>query len=550
MFKDNYLGLSWHPEKEEIYYILKERSGFSLMRGAPFKAPLRMGQRPSSFFIAPKSLLYIDAIDEKKQHLTLEQNGIKKILLKSGSRLHSPFLRGDKAYVLKEGATSALYEIDLVTFKSQILWQDDKLSLQDLQVSSCGRWLSVQVFEKKSPLWHESQILLLEKKSSNNLSFFYGKKEYVHYHPRFSQDGDCLFYLEEGKECSVLHRVCLKTRFKERWPLLEGFGYSENPQKSIFAVIDSDLIVIVSQKWGRSRLILWDLKGDTRKTLPHPCSHIEAIDYHKSTGKIVSLGASYHIEPQLFYQDLRAPARPFLETKKALKSGGDRDWHFTFEGKKGEVHGFFYPPNGGVEKPPLVVLLHSKITGQVCETWPEKAHKLHKMGIAVFYMNYRGSIGYGPSYRRSADGLFGLLEGEDVVLGVKKLRALQKVGDKVVIWGGGLGGYAAISALWRQKGFFQGAIGVFPPLGGEYDLTCGVLDKLKKEHMVSKVALFLSEGICAEKKAALSSLQKTLSKDHFFLHFFKGKENRFLTDECFYDYEKKVFQFLKECFQT
>jgi dipeptidyl aminopeptidase/acylaminoacyl peptidase len=79
-------------------------------------------------------------------------------------------------------------------------------------------------------------------------------------------------------------------------------------------------------------------------------------------------------------------------------------------------------------------------------------------GFAVAAPNYRGSTGFGRTYRTALDGLWGIADVDDVIAYTRGLVADGLVDDRALfIRGGSAGGFTALRAL--ESGLFLGATG-------------------------------------------------------------------------------------------
>lgn len=114
---------------------------------------------------------------------------------------------------------------------------------------------------------------------------------------------------------------------------------------------------------------------------------------------------------------------------------------------------------------PLVVLPHGGplVPGdKVGFDWWAQAFA--SRGYAVFQPNYRGTEGYGETFRRAAYGQFGRKMQTDISDGVAALTA-QGVVDpgRACIVGASYGGYAALAGVTLQKGLYRCAASVAGP---------------------------------------------------------------------------------------
>ena len=137
----------------------------------------------------------------------------------------------------------------------------------------------------------------------------------------------------------------------------------------------------------------------------------------------------------------------------------------TFPSEKGKKsYGFYYPPRNknfeGVEgeKPPLIVMAHGGPTSSTSVALDLKKQFWTSRGFAVFDVNYGGSSGYGRKYRNRLKGLWGILDVDDCVNGVKFLVKKGKADEKrLIIRGGSAGGYTVLCALTFRNYFRVGA---------------------------------------------------------------------------------------------
>jgi dipeptidyl aminopeptidase/acylaminoacyl peptidase len=130
------------------------------------------------------------------------------------------------------------------------------------------------------------------------------------------------------------------------------------------------------------------------------------------------------------------------------------------------AHGLYYapahpdaelPPG---EKPPLLVFVHGGPTAAA--TRGLSAGLGHRFwtsrGIAVVDVDYRGSTGYGRSYRRLLDENWCVVDVEDAVAATQFLTARGDVdGDRLLIRGGSAGGTTTLLALALHDVFAAGA---------------------------------------------------------------------------------------------
>lgn len=135
----------------------------------------------------------------------------------------------------------------------------------------------------------------------------------------------------------------------------------------------------------------------------------------------------------------------------------------TFDGPRGPVHAFDYPPTNpravgmGGELPPYLVLVHGGPTAHVGGAASAKIAFFTSRGIGVLDVNYGGSSGYGRPYRERLLGQWGVVDVEDVVAAATGLAAAG-VADpaRLAIAGGSAGGWTVLCALSRGDAFAAG----------------------------------------------------------------------------------------------
>jgi len=127
------------------------------------------------------------------------------------------------------------------------------------------------------------------------------------------------------------------------------------------------------------------------------------------------------------------------------------------------VHGLYYPPANpaftGSGQPPAIVNIHGGPTAQALPRFDARTLFFTSRGYAYVAVNYRGSSGYGRTYRDALRGQWGVLDVEDAVGAGRYLtEAGLADGKRLVIMGSSAGGYTVLQALIRYPGFFRAGI--------------------------------------------------------------------------------------------
>ncbi|MFC8916894.1 alpha/beta fold hydrolase [Streptomyces sp. NPDC057116] len=113
--------------------------------------------------------------------------------------------------------------------------------------------------------------------------------------------------------------------------------------------------------------------------------------------------------------------------------------------------------------PPVVFLVHGGPADHDRDAYDGVVHSLLASGFAVARVNYRGSTGYGPRWRRAYSGGVGLTQVEDLAAVRADLVARRLVRpDAVGLWGTSWGGYLVLLALGTRPDLWQAGVAVKP----------------------------------------------------------------------------------------
>lgn len=124
------------------------------------------------------------------------------------------------------------------------------------------------------------------------------------------------------------------------------------------------------------------------------------------------------------------------------------------------IHGYLTLPKSASSKPALVVLPHGGPFG-IREQWEFDAESqlLASRGYAVLRVNFRGSDGYGVSFRTSAKRQWGTVMINDITDATRQvIREGQVDGNRVAIYGGSYGGYAALMSAVREPALYKAVV--------------------------------------------------------------------------------------------
>ncbi|MEM1009653.1 MAG: prolyl oligopeptidase family serine peptidase, partial [Myxococcota bacterium] len=161
-------------------------------------------------------------------------------------------------------------------------------------------------------------------------------------------------------------------------------------------------------------------------------------------------------------------------------------WHSA---DQTEVYGFYYPPTSpdytSEGLPPVLVDVHGGPTAQRNVGFSAETALFTSRGWGVFVLNYRGSTGYGRTYREALNHRWGILDVEDAV-GAAHMLCERKLADprRLVIRGGSAGGYTVLQTLVQHPGVFcagvclYGISNLFTLAQGTHKFESRYLDRL------------------------------------------------------------------------
>ncbi len=126
-------------------------------------------------------------------------------------------------------------------------------------------------------------------------------------------------------------------------------------------------------------------------------------------------------------------------------------------------------PDDSGEPAPMVVMVHGGPHGPR-DWWgyDSDAQFLANRGYAVLQVNYRGSGGFGPDYEIRGHGEWGGKMQDDLTdATLWAIQAGHADADRICIYGGSYGGYAALMGVAKEPDLYRCAIGYV----GVYDLA-------------------------------------------------------------------------------
>ena len=220
--------------------------------------------------------------------------------------------------------------------------------------------------------------------------------------------------------------------------------------------------IVATRTNGSDELVMIGGDGSVQELVVPADGHVSIED--DDGARVLITGAGSSTTAGLWCLDLAD------ETVQAVRGGTPVDpaWmprsrRITFPGTHGPVHAFDYPPANpdatapDGELPPYLVLVHGGPTAHVTGAASAATAYYTSRGIGVVEVNYGGSTGYGRAYRERLNGMWGVVDVDDVLAAA---RGLAEAGladpARIAIRGGSAGGWTVLSALVRADVFSAG----------------------------------------------------------------------------------------------
>ena len=303
----------------------------------------------------------------------------------------------------------------------------------------------------------------------NQMQTIAGDENTVIFQPEFSPDGHWLSYLTSAGDWDALVLVNLSNM--EKRVVYQPVGLHLLEPAWVQGIrtygwnADSRSIYLLQNQSGFGSLWQLDIfTGEAKKIDTGEYTWFSQISV-STTGEVALIATSASIPSRIIVGDgksWRVAARSsaenipstFLSTPQAI----------SWSAQDGTtIHGMYYPPENpnfiGEGKPPAVVYIHGGPTYQVRAGYSATTAFFTSRGYGWLDVNYRGSTGYGHSYKNLLRERWGDVDVEDAVGGTRVLIEAGFVNEKqLVILGGSAGGYTVLNSLIRYPGVFKAGI--------------------------------------------------------------------------------------------
>lgn len=209
---------------------------------------------------------------------------------------------------------------------------------------------------------------------------------------------------------------------------------------------DGSALLIAHDHHGRTELHRYDLGSRTLARLPTPPGVISAATARPS-GSVEYSWSSAAEPPEIRDESGTVVLAP--PGRKAPPSVPVEDVWVT--GPGGKIHAIISRPEGAQGPHPTVFLVHGGPSIHDQDAFAPHVAMWVDHGFAVVRVNYRGSTGYGSTWRDALQGRIGITELEDI----SAVRAWATDSgladpDRLVINGWSWGGFLTLLAIGRQ----------------------------------------------------------------------------------------------------
>ena len=288
-------------------------------------------------------------------------------------------------------------------------------------------------------------------------------------HPRWSPD-NLLYFVSDVSGWWNIYRYqdIQLTKSKNLTPIEAEFTQAQWGLGSrYYGFLSEDRIICAYNTNGKWNLAELDVNTSKLEGIQTAFTEFNRSGLESKNGMTV-LGAGSSIKPFSVYIYLD---KKVTELKSAIRPKVDETYFslpesITFPTSEDlNSHGFFYPPHNPDydqeelnQLPPLLVLSHGGPTGATSTTLDLSIQFWTSRGFGVLDVNYRGSTGYGTTYRKRLNGKWGIVDIDDCVNGALYLAKRGDIDkEKMSIRGGSAGGYTTLAALTFKNVFSAGA---------------------------------------------------------------------------------------------
>ena len=166
--------------------------------------------------------------------------------------------------------------------------------------------------------------------------------------------------------------------------------------------------------------------------------------------------------PRQVTDSLPAVLRPVLAPGRAALA--ERSVVTSRDGLR--IEGNLWRPAGatgkrGGRRVPTVIYAHGGPTGQAFRSFSPFKQRLVADGMAFFDVDFRGSTGYGRTFRHANHGEWGHADVQDVIDAARWAASQPWSNGRLAIFGGSYGGYMVLCALVEEPAMWSAGVDLF-----------------------------------------------------------------------------------------
>jgi dipeptidyl aminopeptidase/acylaminoacyl peptidase len=238
---------------------------------------------------------------------------------------------------------------------------------------------------------------------------------------------------------------------------LRMFAWETNSKAIVFTALET------------ARAVLYRATLDISPIQKLPLNDFTWFDHLSlaADGRIAGVASAVHIPPQVI---CGAPGK--LESLRNALPGLPLDEPPRVEGLRWPAKDgtriyatFTCPPRPtGSDLPPAIIYIHGGPTTQRFARFEVERAYFTSRGFAWVDIDYRGSTGYGRSYRRALYGNWGLVDVEDVFGAAEALEGWGLADPRgLVLYGSSAGGFTLLNSMINHPGgWFAAGLCLYP----------------------------------------------------------------------------------------
>lgn len=291
--------------------------------------------------------------------------------------------------------------------------------------------------------------------------------------PLFSPDGRFLSYIVGSGDWDDL--VLLDLESGQKQVLVKGKGFhladpAWGQGMHSYGWVGTSKAIYYTRNFGGFST-LWRVEldsGESTQIDTAPYTSVDQLSVSSLGNKLTFTASAPHIPTRIVvWEDGKLSIARYSVPETVPTEFFSAPQQISWKSPEGtDVFGVFYPPQHpnftcqGL--PPVFIFAHGGPTGHIHVSYNAQRTYFTSRGYAWLDLNYRGSTGYGHSYRKVMRQRWGDVDTVDAAMSVQAL-ADHKLADagRAVIIGPSAGGYLVLNALVQYPGVFKAGVDLF-----------------------------------------------------------------------------------------